>query len=198
MRTGDQGTGTASVYCYIYFTTAYEHDNRLETVFGRGKQNISFGELLSKISKAGINPNELSRLIGKVANKIRQEWLKIGDSDSDYQRLEVEFNDFDVRNVSVDHNSIGLDITVYYKFDIDGLYSLDFEDFDDWDEYTDGFEKATRDAIDGAYIEDSFNDYDFTTDVADVDFDYDDSPTPPRDDYDNDDYVSVRYVPLNI
>ena len=116
---------------YIYFTTAYKHDDRLETVFGRDKQNISFGELLSKISKVGINPNELSRLVGKVANKIRKEWLKIGDSDSDYRRLEVEFNDFDVENVSADHNSIGLDMTFYYKFDIDRLYSLDFENFDD-------------------------------------------------------------------
>lgn len=89
-------------------------------------------------------------------------------------------------------------MTFYYKFDIDRLYSLDFENFDDQDEYTDGFNKATRNEIDGAYIEDSYNDYDFTADVADVDFEYDDSPTPPRDDYDDDDYASVRYVPLNI
>lgn len=190
MHTDGKNTGTAIVYCSIDFTTTYRHDDRLETVFGSDKQSISFGELLSKIAKVGIAPNELSRLIGKTANKIRQEWLELNNSDSDYKYLDVEFRDFDVENALVCSDYISLTVKLYYKFDMSRLYSLEFEDFDDWDKYTDGFSDSTRDAIDGACIEDSYNDYDFTTNVEDVDFDYDYSfPEPPV----YDEYDSVLY-----
>lgn len=194
---GSMQTGDATVCGYITLTSVYTDDNRIECAFGKKKEHISFGELLSKISKIEVSPNKLSELIQKSTTKVIQEWLSV--ENSDYPHVAIEFDDFDVNDVVVDADSIELDVTFYYRFDTEKYYDSDFDnDYDDWERYTNGFYEFSSDNLIGAYIEDAYNDYNFNTEISDIELSYDNSPTPPRDDYDDDDYVSVRYVPLDI
>lgn len=183
MSRADYTKGNLTLYGNMLIESSDIYDGRLESVFGDKNQNISFGELISKTSKVGIEPQKLADEIKESSNEFLKQWLEYSGYDSCWTK--TSFEEFEVVDIRVTWQFIDIDFKSYCKFDI----YTDVSNFDDWEE----FDKILSDAADETMKhncrEISYDDYDFITGIDyDVEIEYDGSPAAPPD-YDEHDSV---------
>lgn len=80
---------------------------------------------------------------------------------------------------------------------VEALHDVnDCADSDEWEDCAKFINKCADKLAGNAYESSVYNNYIFSLEDCEVDVEFADTPSEP--DYDGDDYVSVRYVPLNI
>mgnify|MGYP000089853274 CR=1 FL=1 len=175
MSRKDYTKGDLTLYGNMSIESSDIWDGRLESVFGDKDSSISFGELISKISKAGIEPQKITDAIKVASEDFLQKWLE-NSNHNDYWS-KAELNDFEVTDVRVTWQFVELYFKSYCKFDI---YE-DIDNYNDWDKFSENLNKAADETMKHSCLETSYNDYEFITGIDDgVEIEYDGSPaTPP-------------------
>lgn len=182
--------GSISVYSIVLIESGDDSDGRLESIFGVSDRNITFKEFLSTVKKLGIEESKFRELLHSTVDGFVQAWCK---------ELKVAFNscvtaeltDFEINGVRVNSSFIEVDITSNYEYDVN-----DCADSNEWEDCAKFINKCADKLARNAYESSVYNNYIFSLEDCEVDVEFADTPSEP--DYDDDDYVSVRYVPLNI
>lgn len=146
----------------IWLNSSDIYDGRLESAFGEGARKVSFGEFTSNAPKAGIDPQKIVELIKTKSDDFLQKWLEhSGHNDC---RSKTGFDDFDITFIQVDWKFVYIEFKSYCKFDID----YDIDDSNDWDDFYDEIFDAATELTGGDYLETSYNGYDVSIVIDDV------------------------------
>lgn len=192
MSREDYTKGDLTLYGNMSIESSDIWDGRIESVFGDKDRRISFGELMSRIPNAEIEPQKLIDSIKETTQDFLQKWLENTNYNGYWAK--AKFDDFEVTNVRVTWQFIEIEFKSYCKFNIDE----DIENYNDWYDFDKKLCDAAKKTMQHSCLETNYNDYEFITGIDDdFEIEYDGSPAEPPVG-DDDDYVRVRYVPLNI
>ena len=154
-----------------------------------GKQNAlaneEFGNTWNDINR------EIFRYISLFTHRVYNQ---------EHDDIKLEFDDLDMQPLSVNTELISAlrPATIVFNADVVAELTCRVEcaDSDKWEDCAKFINKCADKLAGNAYESSVYNNYIFSLEDCEVDVEFADAPSEP--DYDGDDYVSVRYVPLNI